>query len=94
MASPSYCMDMESEGPSCHGVVLDHVLFYVYKSAQNETKMRKERREKLSKRKQRKKTSQSVNIIVEHLTNGKPQLTGLSTSGKTRWFPSLLVPKP
>jgi len=57
--------------------------------------MRKERKEKLGKRKQRQKMSHSVNKIVEHLTNGKPQLAGLSTpSGKTWWFPSLIVQKP
>lgn len=94
MASPSYCVDLESEGPSCLGVILDHVLFYLYKSVQNETKMRKERKEKLGKRKQRKKVGQSIHIIVEHLTNRKSQLAGLSTpSGKTWWFPSLIVHK-
>ena len=38
MAPPSYCVDLESEGPSCLGVVLDHVLFYLYKGAKNEAK--------------------------------------------------------
>lgn len=44
----------------------------------------------MAKRKQRKKMGQSAKITVEHLTNWKPSLAGLSTPSPGRLGGSLL----